>query len=80
LIFTHAEPGSALNIKAVSEIEVKDEGARACIKENLRALEKSQDDDELKEALQTALNRPQWPRKIRERLKRRLERLVRRFP
>ena len=68
-----------LDLRRVSRISVKDENTRAFITENLDVLEKFHGDDELKKALRKVLNRPQWPHKIKGRLRTMIKSRTKRF-
>ena len=65
-----------LDLKRVSKIDIKDDNTRSFVRENLKQLEKRQDNEELRKALQTALNRQHWPRKIKASVKHLSKRLI----
>ena len=65
-----------LDLKRVSKIDIKDDNTRSFVRENLKQLEKRQDNEELRKALQTALNRQHWPRKIKASVKHLAKRLI----
>ena len=58
-----------LDLKSVSKIDIKDENTRSFVRENLKKLEKRQDNEELRKALQKALNRQHWLRRIKASIK-----------
>jgi hypothetical protein len=60
-----------LDIRRVRKIEAFDENTRTFVMENLRELEKVPSKAELRRALQHVMNRPKWPARIRDRIKRR---------
>jgi hypothetical protein len=65
-----------LDLKRVSKIDIKDENTRSFVRENLKQLEKRQDNEELRKALRTALNRQHWPRKIKVHVKHLAKRFI----
>ncbi len=58
-----------LDLKHVLKLEADSESVRAFVRQNLQALEAQTGNDELRHALHQILNRPQWPRKIKRKLK-----------
>ena len=64
-----------LDIRRVSKIIIKKKAIRAVMQQNLDELNKSQGNEELKKALQKALDRPMWVIKSKKALKKNLRRL-----
>ena len=65
-----------LDLKRVSKIDIKNINTRRMVEQNLEKLENRQDNEELRKALQKALNRQHWPRKIKAHVKRIAKRLI----
>ena len=64
-----------LDIRRVSKIVIKKKAIRAVMQQNLDELNKTQGNEELKKALQKALDRPMWVIKSKKALKKNLRRI-----
>jgi len=70
---------TALDIKRVSKLIVRDQNTRAFVEENLKALESRQGDQALYNALHKVLNRPRWQIRIikmRKKMERKYHHLI----